>query len=46
MLAESRFARHFDFKGDRQTHRGIFSSGESGLPFDESVSVRASSSCC
>ena len=43
MLAETRFAPHFDFVGDWQTHRGIFAGCGTGLPFDDGA---PSSACC
>ncbi len=46
MLAESRFAPHFDFIGDWSTHRGIFRGCGVGLPFDEGDGALASSACC
>ena len=46
ILAESRFAAHFEFVGDREIHRGIFKGGESGLPFDEGEGAASGSACC
>jgi SAM-dependent methyltransferase len=34
MLAQTRFAPHFEFMGDWATHRGIFTGCGTGLPFD------------
>lgn len=49
MLAESRFASHFDFVDGSGVHLGIFKGGESdegGLPFDEGVGMPVTSACC
>ena len=47
MLAETRFARHFDFIGDFSRHFGIFSSCGTTLPFDDkAVEAAASAGCC
>ncbi len=50
MLAETRFAPHFDFIGDRATHRGIFRGCGVGLPFDEGAvggeCKPGTSACC
>ena len=54
MLAESRFAPHFDFIGDFSTHYGVFSGCGVSLPFDEgrgeadrgAVLAQASGGCC
>ncbi|MEM8660531.1 MAG: methyltransferase domain-containing protein [Pseudomonadota bacterium] len=45
MLGESRFAKHFSFEGDTQTHRGVFQQGDSGMPFDKSE-AKPSGGCC
>lgn len=47
MLNESRFACHFEFIGDMQTHFGIFADCGSTIPYDSSVAGTASGgSCC
>lgn len=49
MLAETRFAPHFDFVGDFSTHYGIFAGCGTSLPFDTTASAQgteAKSSCC
>jgi len=48
MLADTRFADHFEFIGDFSTHYGRFESGEMGLPFDSDVGDTdpAPASCC
>jgi len=45
MLAETRFAPHFDFIGDWQTHRGIFPGCGTSLPFDQGCCSPAPSCC-
>ncbi|MCB1695079.1 MAG: methyltransferase domain-containing protein [Pseudomonadales bacterium] len=45
MLAQTRFAPHFDFIGNRDGHRGIFKGCGESLPFDEG-GVLAGSPCC
>lgn len=44
MLADSRFARHFDFIGDFSRHYGIFDGCGTSLPFD--AGAAASPGCC
>lgn len=46
MLNESRFARHFEFYGDTETHYGIFSGCGAGLPFGRYSSTEERDSCC
>ncbi|MGV6802556.1 MAG: methyltransferase domain-containing protein [bacterium] len=45
MLHESRFARHFDFIGNWQTHYGIFEGCGTDLPFGEE-NKDSSGACC
>lgn len=45
MLADTRFAPHFDFIGDFSRHYGIFAGCGGGLPFDDGA-AGAGSSCC
>jgi arsenite methyltransferase len=45
MLAETRFAPHFDFIGDFSRHFGIFEGCGGGLPFDVGKEAQ-SASCC
>ncbi len=45
MLAESRFASHFELRGDRKAHAGVFPESGVNLPFNE-VQIPADSSCC
>jgi SAM-dependent methyltransferase len=45
MLADTRFAPHFDFIGDFSRHYGIFAGCDGGLPFDDGVAA-ARASCC
>lgn len=45
MLADTRFASHFDFIGDFSRHYGIFAGCGGGLPFDEDP-ASAGSACC
>jgi len=44
MLEKSRFARHFDFLGDRTTHFGIFPGCGTSLPF--TAEARNDGACC
>ncbi len=44
MLKQSRFARHFEFFGDNDTHRGIFAGCGGDSPFQGLD--KAASSCC
>lgn len=47
MLAETRFAPHFDFIGDFSRHYGIFAGCGTNLPFDaEAKGAAASGGCC
>lgn len=45
MLAETRFAPHFDFVGDFSQHYGIFEGCGGGLPFDLSRSAELATCC-
>lgn len=45
MLAETRFAQHFDFIGDFARHFGVFAGCGGGLPFDATQAAQ-SASCC
>lgn len=48
MLAETRFAPHFDFVGDFSRHFGLFAGCGSAIPFDETdlQPERANGPCC
>ncbi|MBF5056522.1 arsenic (+3 oxidation state) methyltransferase [Alcanivorax sp. 521-1] len=46
MLAESRFAGHFDFVGDFSRHFGIFEGCGLSVPFEESDGGSSSGACC
>ena len=48
MLAETRFAPHFDFIGDFSTHYGLFPGCGTALPFatDAPPQAKASGGCC
>ncbi len=48
MLADTRFAPHFDFVGDFATHYGIFPGCGTSLPFttSEAAPAKSSSPCC
>nr|WP_239549625.1 methyltransferase domain-containing protein [Alloalcanivorax marinus] len=46
MLAESRFAEHFDFVGDFSRHFGIFEGCGLRVPFEEGDADASSSACC
>lgn len=46
MLAESRFAGHFDFVGDFSRHFGIFEGYGLSVPFEESDVGSSSGACC
>ena len=46
MLAETRFAEHFDFIGDFSTHYGIFPDCGTAMPFSEARSPEAQTSGC
>lgn len=46
MLQDTRFASHFDFIGNFDTHYGIFEGCGVGLPFDESANESGDAPCC
>ena len=47
MLAETRFAPHFDFYGDFEKHHGIFAGCGTSMPFDAADDTgSASGACC
>ena len=46
MLAETRFARHFDFIGDVSTHYGIFPGCVAPIPFAPMAAPKASGGGC
>lgn len=46
MLQDTRFATHFEFIGNFDTHYGIFEGCGGGLPFDASPGVKKEDSCC
>jgi SAM-dependent methyltransferase len=46
MLAETRFAPHFDFHGDFSRHYGIFAGCGTVMPFDGAPVADAQSGCC
>lgn len=45
MLAETRFAPHFDFIGDFSRHFGVFEGCGGGLPFDVTGEAQAATCC-
>lgn len=45
MLADTRFAPHFEFIGDFSRHYGLFAGCSGGLPFDQEQ-AGAGSACC
>jgi hypothetical protein len=45
MLAETRFARHFDFIGDFSRHFGVFAGCGHAMPIEVSAAP-AGTSCC
>lgn len=45
MLAETRFAPHFDFIGDFSRHFGVFPGCGGGLPFDMTQDAQAATCC-
>ncbi len=45
MLAETRFARHFDFKGSFAQHHGLFAGCGGGIPFDVD-GAKTTGGCC
>lgn len=46
MLSESRFAPHFEFFGDTQSHYGIFKGCGIDLPFSQTEGAAPAASCC
>ena len=46
MLADTRFAPHFDFIGDFSTHYGIFPGCGTSIPFATTAATATSGSCC
>jgi len=46
MLADTRFAPHFDFIGDFSTHYGIFPGCDTSIPFATTGATATSGSCC
>ena len=49
MLADTRFASHFDFIGDAEAHRGAFAGGDGQRPAAQPAASSAgtsSSGCC
>jgi len=46
MLAESRFAPHFDFHGDWNTHYGLFAGCGDTMPFDDAEAPHTGGGCC
>jgi len=46
MLAESRFAKYFDFIGDWSTHYGIFPGCGTASPFGQTDAAATSGACC
>ncbi len=46
MLAETRFAEHFEFIGNFDTHFGIFAGCGTALPFASKAAGAASGGCC
>jgi SAM-dependent methyltransferase len=46
MLADTRFAPHFDFIGDFSTHYGIFPGCGTSIPFATATAPASGSSCC
>jgi SAM-dependent methyltransferase len=46
MLADTRFAPHFDFIGDFSTHYGIFPGCGTSIPFATGTAPAGSGSCC
>jgi arsenite methyltransferase len=45
MLAETRFAPHFDFIGDCTRHFAVFEGCGGGLPFDVTQGAQAATCC-
>jgi hypothetical protein len=46
MLAETRFAPHFDFIGEFSNHYGIFPGCGTSIPFATDAAAKASGGCC
>jgi SAM-dependent methyltransferase len=46
MLADTRFAPHFDFIGDFSTHYGIFPGCGTSIPFATGTATASGGSCC
>jgi arsenite methyltransferase len=46
MLKNSRFAEHFEFSGNTETHLGIFPDCGTALPFSSPTDEPEASSCC
>jgi len=46
MLADTRFAPHFDFIGDFSTHYGIFPGCGTSIPFATTAGTASGSGCC
>jgi arsenite methyltransferase len=46
MLQDSRYAEHFDFSGNTQTHVGIFKECGTKSPLDSARKQKAKTSCC
>ena len=46
MLHDTRFAKHFDFIGDKSVHFGIFEGCGKSLPFSTDEGGSKGSSCC
>jgi len=46
MLAETRFAPHFDFHGDFSRHYGLFAGCGEAMPFDAPAQDARSGTCC
>jgi hypothetical protein len=46
MLADTRFAPHFDFIGDFNTHYGIFPGCGTSIPFASTAAPKSGGSCC
>jgi len=47
MLHETRFAPHFEFIGNWDTHYGIFENSDTNIPFDDNQKMQdAACGCC
>lgn len=46
MIAETRFAQHFDFLGDFSRHYGVFAGCGTSMPFQSSVGPDPAGACC